>query len=564
MAVTQSLARPSRRARSVAALALVVALTALAIGAAPAPAATASAAPRHDTPRTIVTTDPELDDLNSLIRLLLYSNEIDIVGLVYASGQHHYAGDPERGIPAYRWKAGQSHIEDALDAYALVEDNLRAHDRGYPTVEELRAVYRVGNIKVMHDMSESTPGSQLIADVLLDDDPRPVFLQAWGGLSTIARGLRDIEERYRDTPQWDKIYEKVSNKAVITRWGAQDNTYQTYIAPTWPDIENRQVNTNIWGYGTRNSILPQDRFLVEPEWTREHVSEVGPLGALYRVWGDGKFMAEFGGPEWEGYPRNDRCMEDCPEGPFFDDEDFFGFDSTLPENTRANLVARGYNVWTALQPPGAFISEGDSSAFALLIDNGLRSHEDATWGGWGGRQVQSATTPSLYSPPSGAAGDVDPATGTRPNGFHAARWWRAIQMDFAARLQWSVTPRRGDANHEPTARVSPSRLHLRAAPGERVEVVGAAGDRDGDAVTSRWWQYPEAGTYPGQVAVTTSGSARRPAASFVVPPDAQPGQTIHLILEVTDDGAPSLTSYQRVITTVTTPARCRVDRGRAC
>src|SRR5690606_32884612 len=177
------------------------------------------------------------------------------------------------------------------------------------------------------------------------------------------------EERYRDTPQWDEIYAKVSEKAVITRWGAQDNTYQTYIAPTWPDIENRQVNTNIWGYGTRSSILPQDRFLVEPEWTREHVSEVGPLGALYRVWGDGEFMAEFGGPEWEGYPRNDRCMEDCPEGPFFDDEDFFGFDASLPENTRANLVARGYNVWTALQPPGAFISEGDSSAFALLIDN---------------------------------------------------------------------------------------------------------------------------------------------------------------------------------------------------
>jgi hypothetical protein len=39
-------------------------------------------------------------------------------------------------------------------------------------------------------------------------------------------------------------------------------------------------------------------------------------------------------------------------------------------------------------------------------------------------------------------------------------------------------------------------------------------------------------------------------ATFTVPSDAQPGQTIHLILEVTDDGAPALTSYQRVIATV--------------
>jgi hypothetical protein len=36
-------------------------------------------------PRTIVTTDPELDDSNSLVRFLLYSNEIETEGLIYAS-----------------------------------------------------------------------------------------------------------------------------------------------------------------------------------------------------------------------------------------------------------------------------------------------------------------------------------------------------------------------------------------------------------------------------------------------------------------------------------------------
>lgn len=509
---------------------------------------------RHDAdaPRTIVTTDPELDDLNSLIRMLLYSNEIRIEGLVYASGQHHYAGDPEAGIPAYRWKAGQSHIEDTLDAYDRVDRNLRRHDPDFPTAAELRSKYRVGNISVLNDISESTPGSRLIADVLLDDEPGPVYLQAWGGLSTIARGLLDIEERYKDTHEWDAIYEKVSRKAIITSFGTQDDTYETYIAPNWPQIENRRVNTGIWGYGTRNVILPEDRFLVDPEWTRENVSQVGPLGELYRIWGDGRFMAEFGGPQWEGNPRQDRCMPPpaCPEGPFFDDEDFFGFDSTLPENSRENLIARGYNVWTTLQPPGAFISEGDSSNFALLIDNGLRNYEDATWGGWGGRQVLRSTDPLLYSPPSTAEGDVNPATGTRTNGFHASRWWRDIQMDFAARLRWTVTPDRRDANHEPTAIGPRGRLNIEVKPGQRVWLAGAAFDHDVDEVSSTWWTYPEAGTYGGSVDVSSIDVRRGAVGTFRVPRDAERGKTIHLILEVTDDGTPAMTSYQRVVATV--------------
>src|SRR5215203_5929469 len=44
-------------------------------------------------PRTIVTTDGEVDDQDSFIRLLLYSNEFNIQGLVYSSSQWHYKGD---------------------------------------------------------------------------------------------------------------------------------------------------------------------------------------------------------------------------------------------------------------------------------------------------------------------------------------------------------------------------------------------------------------------------------------------------------------------------------------
>ena len=41
------------------------------------------------------------------------------------------------------------------------------------------------------------------------------------------------------------------------------------------------------------------------------------------------------------------------------------------------------------------------------------------------------------------------------------------------------------------------------------------------------------------------------AAYLQVPTDAKQGQTIQLVLEVTDDGHPALTSYKRIVMYVT-------------
>src|SRR4051812_29155294 len=149
-------------------------------------------------PRTIITADPELDDLNSMIRLLLHSNELRIEGLIYASSRFHWKGDgkgtafflPDREYAepqtSWRWAPGERFIDDALDAYAEVHENLVVHDPAYPSAEDLRSVVREGNVAFEGEMSEDTPGSRLIADVLLDADAGPVYLQNWAGTSTIA------------------------------------------------------------------------------------------------------------------------------------------------------------------------------------------------------------------------------------------------------------------------------------------------------------------------------------------------------------------------------------------
>ena len=468
--------------------------------------------------RIIVTTDPELDDLNSMLRLLLYANEIELVGLIYSSSQHHYAGDPERGITPFRWppSGARGHIDQALDAYEQVYSNLVIHDSGYPTPEHLRALVRVGNIADVGDMLRPSPGSDLIAQVLLDDEPGIVVCQAWGGLNTIGRALKTIEERFATSPEWDVIWSRVTARTVLTSWGEQDDAFTSYIRPNWPELELRQVATMVWGYGAREVTPKPLRNYFSSQWTQKHVSSVGPIGAAYRVWGDGLQMADG-----------------------VDTEDYFGLQGYSDDELRE----KGFKVFTPVQEPGAWISEGDSSNFALHIQNGLRNWEHPTYGGWGGRQVIDSHDPYKWnsvgfeginaSQPLSDWGDV-------------VRWIESFQRDFAARLQWSVLHDYSAANHHPKLEVVTG-LDMTVRPGEAVTIAWTVTDPDGDEVTVTAWQYQEAGSCSSQVLIKSAGAHK---IVVTVPESATIDQTIHIILDAIDSGSPPLTAFARVILTV--------------
>src|SRR5262245_40119037 len=196
-------------------------------------------------PRTIVTTDPELDDSNSLVRFLLYSADVETEGLIYASSRFHWKGDGKgttvnvkgRGLTSWRWKPGEHFIDEAVEIYGQVYDNLKGHDANYPTPASLRSKIREGNVEFVGDISKDTPGSDLIKQVLLDDKGGPVYLLAWGGQSTIARALKSIKLQYESTPEWPKIADAVSKRAIIQAFGDQDGTYASYIRIHWPKVE---------------------------------------------------------------------------------------------------------------------------------------------------------------------------------------------------------------------------------------------------------------------------------------------------------------------------------------
>ena len=105
-----------------------------------------------------------------------------------------------------------------------------------------------------------------------------------------------------------------------------------------------------------------------------------------------------------------------------------------------------------------------------------------------------------------------------------------------------------EANHPPVPMLAhPDTITIRSGETFRLNADGTY-DPDGDSVSYLWFQYREAGTYPGLV------SFRPYAANLyslpVTAPEVDTEQTIHFILKVTDKGTPPLTRYKRVIVTV--------------
>jgi hypothetical protein len=448
-------------------------------------------------PRVLVTSDGEIDDECSLVRFLLYVNEWDVEGIITSSSQYHWQG--------HKW-AGDDWAQPYLKAYAEVYPNLIKHDPRYPTPAFLQARTLLGNVKAEGEMDEVTPGSQRIVEVLLDEsDPRPIWIQAWGGTNTIARALKTIEEQHPD--KMAAVAQKIRFYFI---W-EQDGTYQSYIRPHWgkfniPTIISDQFIALF--YHWKKYLPAHEQSYLVGSWMKANITvDHGPLTALYK----GHLAGETG----------------------FDD--------------------------------GDFRSEGDSPAFFHTIPTGLRSLDSPGFGGWGGRFVKVRENTWLdpvaepgYQYPEGRWYTSNAWGRTRlkkeiPNDAELIaylkpqwRWIAALQNDFAARADWCVKPY-AEANHPPVVVLAHAN-DLTAKPGETVKLSAqGTSDPDGNKLTFRWWQYAEADTYSGAVNIA---HADAPEASFVAPLDAVSGDTVHIICEVTDSGSPVLTRYQRVIVTI--------------
>jgi|SRR5579859_1617188 len=409
--------------------------------------------------RVVITTDGEVDDRESMIRFLLYSNEFDVEALIYNSSLFHWLGRSWSGV---EW------INAQIEMYSRIYPNLHANADGYPTPDELRGKVYVGNITNVSEMEQDSPGADKIVQLLLDDKPGPVYLDVWGGTNTIARALWIIQHKYPDQ------IDKVSSKAVVFIILDQDSTFRNYVEPNWPKLQvvASFQQFGVLAYSWANNMPASKRVFFERPWMEGNITvDHGSLTGAYE------------------------------------------------------------------SQNGAFRSEGDSPSFMYQIPTGLRSLENPGYGGWGGRFAPEK--PSRANVWADASDDGDLY---KP----IWRWADAFQNDFAARALWSVKPYR-EANHPPIVSVDgPMDRRVQAGATISLSVTGST-DPDGDHLDYLWWQYRDAGSYQGLVELR---NANTPTASVTIPNDVKPGETIHLISEVTDTGKPPLTRYARFILTV--------------
>src|SRR5699024_10102374 len=306
---------------------------------------------------------------------------------------------------------------------------------------------------------------------------------------------------------------------------------------SWPNLRVMKDTSNFWRFAYLWKMNNDEvNTHLQGEWNRENIqTNHGPLLDMYALMGDGNLLD---GELPEEQRGSDEYLENNPE----------------------------YNQYD-------FISEGDSPSFFYLFNNGLRNYEDPTYGGWGGRFKAVDDTLNLNT-----ALDYNPYSERFEAEYTLTRWFDDIQNDFAMRADWGVTPIFEDANHLPNISIEEG-IDIEASIGEEVTISANVSDPDGDELTYQWRHYFEASTYSGNDAVDedtfTSDeiqglqyslnrevseddkidsielhNADTTAVTFTVPEDAKVGDTIHIILEVSDSGEHEAKAYQRVIITV--------------
>ncbi len=460
----------------------------------------------------------EPDEEQQMTHMIVCSNEFEIEGLIAVTGKYLR---PESSDP-YKRITHPELLTGIINAYEKVLPNLKLHADGWQDPDYLRSVVTSGQPGYgIADVGpgNSSPGSKLITKVLLEDDPRPVWIVVNAGSNTLAQALFD----YRENHSKRKVDAFVSKIRVFEN-GAQDDA-GAWICKNFPDIKWYRSNYQTYCYGGPN-----------PNWAIAEGDTENPLGPY----------------TWEPYAYN-----------------FIGQHQWALEHINGDHGPLSAT-WPLRQFHNGritFLEGGGTIPWLGLVAKGLWDMEHPEWGGWAGRfgrekvtnywsrhkdiiESEKNNTPfSLYREEEDSW--VNPENGDvyEDSIFVPVwRWRRAFYNNFVARMDWCVKPYE-EANHYPLAVLNgdPSRtiVRMKAKPGQalRLDAKGSK-DPDGDAIEFSWYPYPEAGTYEGPLSIDTPNASK---IDYTIPSDAS-GKQIHIILEVKDlNPIASLFAYRRVV-----------------
>ena len=454
--------------------------------------------------RLIVLTDinrgVEIDDIQSLVRLLLYSNEIDIEGIIACTSKFLQKGGRNKH---------KNRILRVINAYEKVKSNLDIHASGYPDADYLRSISCCGIDKYGESygngFAESkyndNEGVKLIIDAVDKNDERPVWFSLWGGANTLAQAVWKVSKERNDS-DFDRFLSKLRIYAI-----------------------SDQDNGGLW---LRQTFGDKLFYIVSPN------GEVSAKHFYKATWPG--ISADKSGHGYNG-KRNTKIA-------------FKGANYGNISRRWSKKNVQKIGIYGKEYPTTHWLTEGDTPSYLSLIPNGLNVAEHPDYGGWGGRYVlrkpsfDEFLTEEKYPIWTNAEDKVKGVDGKIYVSAQATIWrWREeIQNDFAARMRWTQTPDYTKANHAPQISLGiPNKIIAKS--GEKVKLIANVTDPNGGKLFYQWFDYPEAGTNRGSVQIENETDSR----AFLTVPKAESGNTVHVILKVTNNGTPNMTSYARII-----------------
>lgn len=209
------------------------------------------------------------DDIQSMVRFLLYSNDLEVEGLFASSG-------------TFANIAKKQNILDMLDIYDQVDENLRKHDSNYPTADYLKSVTwegRSGNWgKPANEIigeGKDSEASEAIIKIVDEPDPRPVWVGVWGGPQEVAQAIWKVQQT-RSKEELDVFLSKLRIFMIgLGSKTGQDGSGQ-WMLDNFPNL------FIIVSQKTYGGMFAQKSPLGNPEWLKTNIREGhGPLGAIY-------------------------------------------------------------------------------------------------------------------------------------------------------------------------------------------------------------------------------------------------------------------------------------------
>ena len=265
-------------------------------------------------PRLLITTDigGDPDDQQTLVRLMVYSNEFDIEGIITsASGT---PGELKEAI------VRPDLAEEIISGYQSVYLNLLKHDKNFPAPEYLFSVVKRGNpLRGWENVGEGkdTEGSEWIISQVDKKDKRPLNICIFGGQTDLAQALWKVKnsrsaKEYNQFLATIRVYDINDQDKIFNQIYAEHKLPFYILAKAPEGVDKREG-------AYRGVYLGGDESLTSMEWLKENVLENhGPLGKLYptKTWtapNPHGVMKEGDTPSWFFFLENGLNVAEKPE-----------------------------------------------------------------------------------------------------------------------------------------------------------------------------------------------------------------------------------------------------------